>query len=153
MDRRRCKKLSAVLWLIDNHKDALEYELIRHGLRLRQLGSPMLSWRDIWAIVANLQRGTPLARAIDPSMAWTQTDYWLQSIEYSLRWLVWAKTKDGSKNRKKPKPVEAPKPKKNRANGPRMTKRQLREYLARPRIGIPDMKPKEYKPERGVKTE
>lgn len=124
--------------MIDNHRDDLENELISRGVRLRWLGSPLLSWRDVYIIATHAKPGSPLARALDPSLAWTQTDYWLQSIEYSLRWLVWAKTKDGQKGRKKPKPVTPPEGKTNKRkpgkSGVRMTKRQLAEYLARPRI-------------------
>lgn len=142
--RRQCKRLNTVLWLIDRHRDALENELITRGVRLRWLGSPLLSWNDVYVIAANAKPGSPLARELDPALAWTQSDYWLQSIEYSLRWLVWAKTKDGQKGHRKPKPVTAPgakrKPKDGKGKGPRMTKRQLAEFLARPRIPV-DAKP------------
>lgn len=122
---------------MDNHRDALEYELIKRGARLRWLGTPFLSWRDVYLIAINAEPGSQLARELDPSLAWTRTDYWLQSIEYSLRWLVWGKTKDAQHNRKRPKPVEPPAKKqkaKRKNNGPRMSKKALREYLARPRI-------------------
>lgn len=64
----------------------------------------------------------------------------MSSIEYSLRWLVWSKTKDGQNNRRRPKPVTQPG---TTGHGRRtliakhdthgMSKRQLRDYLARPR--------------------
>ena len=100
----------------------------------------------MYVIAANAAPGSPLARELDPALSWTQTDYWLQSIEYSLRWLVWSKTKDGRKNHRRPKPVEAPgKRKRRRKGGPRMTKQALREYLARPRTAIDGSKPKVHR--------
>ncbi|MGE8691834.1 hypothetical protein [Bifidobacterium bifidum] len=91
------KRLAAVLWLIDHHRDELEYELISKGLRLRQLGTPLLVWHDLWLIAACAPAGSSLAAALDPRMAWDSTDWWLRSIEYSLRWLMWAKTKAPAK--------------------------------------------------------
>lgn len=85
-----------------------------------------------------------LARAIDPDAgAWTRLDYWLSSIEYSLRWLQWAKTKDGARGRNRPKPIrpEGEKKKRKATGGPRMSKTAIKEYLARPRIPLAGQKP------------
>jgi hypothetical protein len=54
-----------------------------------------------------------LLRIINPENAWNLRDHMLSSIEYSLRWLVWAQTKDGQKNRKRPHPIDPPKKKKS----------------------------------------
>ncbi|NMM93488.1 DUF5361 domain-containing protein [Bifidobacterium oedipodis] len=141
MDREP-KRLAAVLWLIDNHRDELEYELIKAGVRLRWLGRPLLSWHDIYLIAANCEPGTPLATALDRRMAWKPIDFWMRSIEYSLRWLVWAKTKDGQKGRGKPKPIQPPGISANDPNRRSvvrkgelagMDKQSLRDYLNRPR--------------------
>ena len=133
------KRLAAVQWLIDHHRDALEYELILLGLRLRWLGGPLLSWHDVWLIAANAPTGSRLASLLDQRNAWTPTDWWLRSIEYSLRWLVWSKTKDGQKNRGKPKPTPAPgdiTPKRRDPELTGMGKRELRAYLRRPRVAF-----------------
>lgn len=134
MDRQP-KRLATVLWLIDNHSDELEYELIRNGLRLRQLGTPQLSWHDIWIIAAHAPPKSPLAAALDPRMAWDRTDWWLRSIEHSLRWLVWAKTKEAAKNRGRPKPLEPPggKPRRKDPELTGMGKQALNDYLKLPR--------------------
>lgn len=141
MDRQP-KRLATVLWLIDNHRDELEYELIKTGVRLRWLGCQLLSWNDIYLIATNCEPGTPLARTLDKRMAWKPIDFWMQSIEYSLRWLVWAKTKDGNKGRRTPKPVQQPGTEirdANRRDVVRRTelvgmdKHSLRDYLNRPR--------------------
>lgn len=138
MDRQP-KRLAAVQWLIDIHADALEYELIRNGVRLRWLGSPLLSWQDVWLIAANAPAGSRLASLLDERNTWTPTDWWLRSIEYSLRWLMWAKTKDGQRNRSKPKPAPAPgdgTPKKRDPELTGMSKTELRAYLSRPRVTL-----------------
>lgn len=43
-----------------------------------------------------------------PVSAHTYEAEFLRSVEHSLRWLVWAKTKDGSKNRNMPEPITFP---------------------------------------------
>ena len=139
------KRLAAVLWLIDHHRDELEYELLKTGVRLRWLGRPILSWHDIYLIAVNCEAGSPLARALDKRMAWKPIDFWLRSIEYILRWLVWAKTKDGQKGRRKPKPVQPPGASThdpNRRDVVRKTdlvgmdKQSLHDYLNKPRITV-----------------
>ena len=108
------------------------------------MGSPLLSWNDVWLVAVNCEPGSRLAAALDERMAWRNEDWWLRSVEYSLRWLVWAKTKDGSKNRRKPKPVQAPGMENSDPNRRTvvakselnaMSAEQLREYLNRPRAG------------------
>lgn len=113
-DRRRPKRLGVVARLIDEYPDQVEYELIRHGERLRQLGTPRLSWHDVWLICAHADPGGPLASVLDPHGAWTSTDLLLRSMEHTLRVLAWQQTVDGHKGRNPPTPIpvgpEAPKP-------------------------------------------
>lgn len=134
----RPKRLAQLFWLVDNHRDGLELELLHAGYSLRDIGG-RLSWHDTWLLATNAKAGGPLARTLDPRLAWTNTDWWLQSIEYSLRWLVWAKTKDGSKNRRRPKPVTPPgktKPRKKDTNIRLMERSELDEFLNRPRRAL-----------------
>ena len=46
--------------------------------------------------------------AINPELAWTERDYMLWSIEYSLRVLRWQNTKDGQSGRNQPRPMPTP---------------------------------------------
>ncbi len=46
--------------------------------------------------------------AVDPSCAWGWVEHLLADAAYSLRWLVWSKTTDGSKNRNRPKRILPP---------------------------------------------
>lgn len=44
----------------------MEYDLIALGLRLDDLGSRRLSWRDLWVIVRQSPRGSALDRVVNP---------------------------------------------------------------------------------------
>ena len=46
---------------------------------------------------------------IDPANAWGWQEHLLADLVNRVRWLQWAKTTDGAKNRNHPKPIEAPK--------------------------------------------
>jgi hypothetical protein len=46
--------------------------------------------------------------ALDPTSVWNWEEHLLADISYSLRWLVWSKTKDGAKNRNHPKRILPP---------------------------------------------
>lgn len=50
-----------------------------------------------------------LSRAIDPDWRWGDlTPLLLAQVADSLAWLVWAKSKDGARNRNQPKPIPRP---------------------------------------------
>lgn len=51
---------------------------------------------------------SPLARSLEPAVAGQLDTQLLRSIEYSLRWLSWAKTEDGKRNRNRPEWVRFP---------------------------------------------
>ena len=57
-----------------------------------------------------LPEGSRVMRRIDPSNAWGWQEYLLADLVNRVRWLQWAKTPDGAKNRNHPKPIEPPKP-------------------------------------------
>lgn len=128
------------MWLAENHGDALAYELLNHGLRLT---GPYrnCSVEDAYVVAVNAPPGSPLAVAIDPAAEWTRTDHWLSSIEYSLRWLVWAKTKDGQHNRRRPKPIRPPRQgnasrSQEKRQCVKMSKEQLQAFFDLPRIPL-----------------
>ena len=60
------------------------------------------------AFAAHFPPDSATALAVDPSNAHTHADELLRSAELSLRWLVWAKTKDGSRGRNAPEPYTFP---------------------------------------------
>lgn len=48
------------------------------------------------------------ARAEDPDRGWTEGEHMLRSIEYSLRVLVWSKTKYAQDGTNEPRPLPSP---------------------------------------------
>lgn len=75
-------------------------------MRLRDCPSPEFDWRDLLIYVKHADDTTKLWQSQNPKYAgWTVTDRLLAIIANALRWLVWAKTKDGSKNRNRPHPI------------------------------------------------
>lgn len=133
------KKLISLAWLIREHREAVELELIRHGERLRWMGSGRLSWRDVWVICTSAPPKSPLAVALNPRLAWDTTDYLLADLADSQRWLVWSKTRDGQRNRNRPKPI--PRPGVREVEG-RMTDvramsvEDMKAFLARRRVSV-----------------
>lgn len=130
------KKLTTLAWLIREHREAVEYELIRHGQRLRWMGSRGLSWRDVWVICRSAPPKSPLAIALSPQMAWDTADYLLADMADSLRWLVWAKTRDGSKNRNQPQPIPRPGRPGSKSDVQSMNVTEMKAFLARRRSPV-----------------
>ena len=60
------------------------------------------------SLMAQLPPDSRLPHIYNPDASWSQDTYFLASIEYSLRVLVWAKTKDGQRGTNKPKPYPLP---------------------------------------------
>lgn len=112
-------------------------ELLRYGLHLT---GPYRNCTvdEAYAVVVSAAPGAPLAAALDPAAAWPTSAYLLSSIEYSLRWLCWAKTEDGAKGRNRPAPLATPATtsQEKRPEHPGMSKDELAEYLAQPRVEL-----------------
>lgn len=78
-----------------------------------------------------LPRGSRTMAAIDPEYSWGQETYLFANMANSLALLVWAQTKDGQKNRNRPKPITPPKGRKKKAEA--HTVDEYKKILARPR--------------------
>lgn len=93
---------------------------------------------EAYSIAVSAQPGSPLAAALDPAATWPVGNYLLSSIEYSLRWLCWAKTKDGEKGRNQPKPPVTPASQDSESGEKDLqgmaSAAELDEYLSRPRV-------------------
>lgn len=103
--------IAGLLELADGEKTgpALEADLIRSGLRLRDVGSKKFTWRDLQVFVSEMPRECALFRAMHPELyPWDNGNMLLADIADGINWLVWAKTKDGQKNRKHPQPIPRP---------------------------------------------
>lgn len=101
--------------LLEEQSEAIEYDLIRLGLRLRNLGSDALTWRDLKVIVRCSPLDSALTRAKYPvEQQWQLSQQLLADMADSLRWLVWSKTTDAQHGRNRPDPIERPGVKSNK---------------------------------------
>lgn len=79
------------------------------GLRLRDLGSEEFTWADLRALIRHAPRDSAIVRAVHPEKSqWGVDSYLLAIIGDAARWMMWSKTKDGQRNRKRPKPIPRP---------------------------------------------
>lgn len=101
------RSLLALIW---EHGEAVEYVLITHGLRLRDVGSTRFTWRDLLVIVKQSPASSALYRAVhgQEESEWTLQNHLLAGIGDSLAWLVWAKTEDAARKRNRPRPIPRP---------------------------------------------
>lgn len=102
--------VSLVAVLEDKDKRAaIEADLIDKGMRLRWFPSVDYTWRDLLVIVKHLGQESHYGRAcLGEDAAWTM-DAQLQAATVDcLRLLLWMKTKDGAKNRNRPRPIRRP---------------------------------------------
>ena len=74
------------------------------GLRL---DDGRLSWVDLHAVIFTAPPTTAVFHAFE--QGWNTTDYRLALIGDGIHDLIWQKTKDGRKNRKRPKRIPRPK--------------------------------------------
>lgn len=96
-----------LLDLIGRHGEAIEYDLIALGLRLDQVGTYELSWRDLLIIIRHTPRTSALARAVHGEAAeWTPSTYLLALIGDQLAMGNWQRA--GKKNAPKPKRIPRP---------------------------------------------
>lgn len=65
-----------LLDLVDEHQEAIEFELLVIGRQLDELGTPALSWRDLYVLVRRWQRtpGNAFAAALhgQEQPSWTE---------------------------------------------------------------------------------
>lgn len=98
----------ALVDLVDEHPGALNYDLMRCGVRLRDWPDNGVTWGDLLDVVEQAQPDSATYKALNPEWVQTVDTDLLRSMETSLRWLVWAKTADGLKGRNQPQPFLFP---------------------------------------------
>ena len=96
--------------MIAEHSEALEADLIRVGLRLRWLGSELLTWRDLLVFVKTAGKDSALAMAWDVSNMWGMTEQLLAAAVDTLRVLAWQNTEDAQAGRSWTAPDPIPRP-------------------------------------------
>ena len=88
-----------------NHPDELRADFQQYyGLNLDGMGR-YYSTLHAAALCAQLPEGARTLVALDPDNAWTTDRMLAAAMVNDLAWLVWSKTKDGEKNRNRPKPI------------------------------------------------
>lgn len=99
--------ITGLLNLIDEHSEALEFDLIGRGLRLRDCPSPGFNWRDLWVLCRHLGRDSALYQSMNPDddTSWSVTDYLLALVADNTAFRLWQSA--GGKG-KKPKPIPRP---------------------------------------------
>ena len=120
------------------HPDALRADFQQHyHLNLDGMGRDYTTLHAA-DLLAQLPEGARVWRAYDERAAWTAERTLLAAIVNDLNWLVWSKTKDGQRNRNRPKPVGPFDGEKKRSiTGVAMTVDELNEALSRPRGEVP----------------
>lgn len=109
--RHQAGGIVSLVALLEEHGEAVEYELIRLGLRLRDLPSRTFDWRDLWSIIKSLPEDSAIHRAlevIDEDSIWTPHMMLTAEILDLAAYLVWFQTKDGQNGRNRPKPYPRP---------------------------------------------
>ena len=94
--------------IIDKHGPALESDLIKAGLRLRNYPSPEYTWRDLWIFVRHVSITSTCLVRCSPSRGWDRNNMLLADMVDGIHWLQWAQTKDGRKNRNRPEKIPRP---------------------------------------------
>lgn len=96
----------------DEYRSALEADLLRDGYRLRWFlrgGDPDHTLADLISYVRNPLENSSFYRVISgDDWIWGLPEQLLAGAVDQLTTLVWMKTKDGSKNINRPKPIPRP---------------------------------------------
>lgn len=96
-----------LLDLIEEYPEEVEYDLISHGLRLRQLGTDALWWRDLLVIVRQQPRHSALLRSMEPdTAAWGLSEQLLAAIADAEHTALWQR--GSGKKSERPKPIPRP---------------------------------------------
>ena len=132
--RRRCEPggITGLVLLIEEHGPAIEYDLIKLGLRLRQLGTDALSWRDLLVIAQHSGHDTALHASMEPEASpWKLSEHLLAVIADAVIAGNWMQSKDGQKNRNRPKPIPRPgvEPESKKFGGRAESMESIRDWL------------------------
>lgn len=101
--------------ILTDHGEAVEYDLIKLGLRLRWLGTERLTWRDLLVIVMHSSQTSALLADTSPEdAAFGPTEVMLAVLEHRLRVLIW---QNGGGKGKRPEMMPIPGAKSGRKGG------------------------------------
>lgn len=107
-------KLLSLAALVEEHDEAIEFDLLRLGYRLRWLDSPTqdFTWRDLWVLVRNFGPDSATHVAVNgrEESEWTLANHLLAMIAENTSLAIWMKTADAQKKppKNRPKPIYRP---------------------------------------------
>lgn len=99
-------KIQQVCAAVREQEAALRRDVLALGSGYR-LDDGRLSWDDLHAVIYAAPPGTSLYHSLE--QGWLTSDYLLAIIADGVHDLIWQKTKDGRKNRRRPKRLPRPK--------------------------------------------
>jgi hypothetical protein len=110
--------------LLNEHGEAIEYELLTIGKHISDLGTKRLSWRDLKVVVTQSPPRGALHRSIDPKgWGWSADTYLLAALTDLSAAGNWQRA--GNKN--KPRPTPVPRPNQVKKKKPSLASRALKQ--------------------------
>jgi hypothetical protein len=92
--------------VVEDHAGAINYDLMKLGLRLRQLGTEALTWGDLHDVVRYGNADTALAlERFGPTVLWSITDHLLATAVDALHSANWQR---GGGKGTRPQPIPRP---------------------------------------------
>lgn len=92
---------------VAEYREAVEYDLIALGLRLRDVGSEALSWGDVYTVLRQSPRSSALFRAMNPDEhEWSLSNLLLGEVADAVRVANWQR--GSGKKGDYPKPIPRP---------------------------------------------
>lgn len=92
---------------LEEHGEAVEFDLLTHGYSYDDRGTEALSWRALWVLVRRWQQRPDTATSESVhGVRWGVTDQLLAVIADDLAVANWQRA--GKKNAAKPKPIQRP---------------------------------------------
>ena len=108
----------------------MEYDLISVGLRLDDLGTRGLSWRDLWVVVRQSPRGSALDRELNPDeWQWGLAEHLHAVIYDALRVGIWQRGEAKKADFPDPTPRPGVKPRGNRIGGEGLPMHEMAKAL------------------------
>lgn len=101
--------LHSLLLTLDEpeRREAVEYDLLALGLRLREVGTDRLSWGDVYTVVRQSPRSSALFRAVNPDAhEWTLPNLLLAEVADAVRVANWQR--GSGKKAEYPKAIPRP---------------------------------------------
>lgn len=93
--------------LLEEHGEAIEYELLTVGKHIDDLGTRRLSWRDLKVVATQAPPKGALHRALDPEgWAWSSDTYLIAGLIDLGAVANWQRA--GDKHRARPTPLPRP---------------------------------------------